>query len=694
MMLAPPLYLLFTNGHAAFPRVAHLCIICYYPAMPAFRLAADYEPAGDQPGAIAQLNQGLERGDQFQVLLGVTGSGKTYTMANIIEKANKPTLILTHNKTLAAQLYQEFKSFFPDNAVEYFVSYYDYYQPEAYVVQTDTFIEKDASINDEIEKLRLRATANLLTRRDTIIVASVSCIYGLGSPEVFREMSLRVQLGETRDRDDILRALVKIQYDRNDYSLDRGTFRVRGDVIEVHPSYDDTGLRIELFGDEVERLTRFHLITGETIESLDALIVAPAKHFVTRDDSRKRIVHDIADELHEREAWFQAQNKLLELQRISSRTRYDMEMILETGMCSGIENYSRIVEDRAPGSRPFTLLDYFGDDWLMFIDESHVSVPQVGGMYEGDKSRKTTLIDYGFRLPCAIDNRPMKFTEFETIMPKGVVFVSATPGDYELRKSGGSVVELINRPTGLLDPVIQLHPVHGQMDHLLAAIEETVSKGDRVLVTTLTKKMSQDLTDYFQGVGVRAQYLHSEITTMDRHKLLKGLRKGEFDVLVGINLLREGLDLPEVSLVAILDADKEGFLRNFRSLIQTMGRASRNLNGHVILYADRVTDSMAKAIAETERRRTTQIAFNEANGIVPRSTTRRIEDDLEDRDPLHELTSLDDSTTDHDSTGHSNPKPPTLANTSTEDLETLMMEAAARLDFEEAARLRDLLRSK
>ncbi|HSQ42415.1 MAG TPA: excinuclease ABC subunit UvrB [Fibrobacteraceae bacterium] len=663
--------------------------------MPAFRLVSDYAPAGDQPQAIENLCAGMNRGEKFQVLLGVTGSGKTYAMANVIAKANKPALILTHNKTLAAQLYQEFKAFFPDNAVEYFVSYYDYYQPEAYVVQTDTFIEKDASINDEIEKLRLRATANLLTRRDTLIVASVSCIYGLGSPETFRDLSVRLHVGETRDRDDLLRALVKIQYDRNDFSLDRGCFRVRGDVVEVHPSYDDTGLRIELFGDEVERLTRFHLITGETIEVLDDLLIAPAKHFVTRDDSRKRIVRQIADELQDRVHWFETQNKLVEAQRIQSRTRYDMEMILETGICSGIENYSRIVEDRPPGSRPFTLLDYFGDDWLLFIDESHVSVPQVGGMHEGDRSRKTTLVEYGWRLPCAIDNRPMKFAEFEAIMPPHVVFVSATPGDYELKKSGGSVVELINRPTGLLDPSITVHPVQGQMDHLLAAIEATVQRGERVLVTTLTKKMSQDLTDYFQGLGIRAQYLHSEIGTLERHQLIKGLRLGEFDVLVGINLLREGLDLPEVSLVTILDADKEGFLRNYRSLIQTMGRASRNVNGQVILYADHVTDSMAKAMAETERRRNTQIAFNTAHGITPRSVKRRIEEDLRDRDPLADLveeskiaggsaTPVDDST--DNETDESK--------LSSEELEARMMEAASKLDFEEAARLRDVLRKR
>ncbi len=608
-------------------------------------------------------------------------------MASVIEKANKPTLILTHNKTLAAQLYQEFKGFFPDNAVEYFVSYYDYYQPEAYVPSTDTFIEKDASINDEIEKLRLRATANLLTRKDTLIVASVSCIYGLGSPATFRDLSLRIQLGEQRDRDDILRALVKIQYERNDYSLDRGTFRVRGDVIEIHPSYDDTGLRIELFGDDVERLVRFHLLTGEIIETLTELIVAPAKHFVTQDDSRSRIVREIREELNEQVAYFDSQNKLLESQRISSRTRYDIEMILETGICQGIENYSRIVEDRKPGTRPFTLLDYFGDDWLMFIDESHVSIPQVGGMFEGDKSRKTTLVEYGFRLPCALDNRPMKFTEFEQIMPPGIIYVSATPGDYEMRKSEGAIVELINRPTGLLDPVIEIHPVQGQMDHLLQQIESTVSAGHRVLVTTLTKKMSQDLTDFLQGVGVRAQYLHSEINTIDRHKLIKGLRAGEFDVLVGINLLREGLDLPEVALVTILDADKEGFLRNFRSLIQTMGRASRNLSGRVVLYADRITDSMAKAIAETERRRTTQIAYNEAHGIIPRSVTRRLEEDLQDRDPLA-IASESNLEMDTSYIPSSTPKD---ADLDPSDLERLMMEAAARLDFEEAARLRDLL---
>jgi len=517
-------------------------------------------------------------------------------------------------------------------------------------------------------------------------------------------MSLKVSVGETRERDDILRALVKIQYDRNDYSLDRGTFRVRGDVIEIHPSYDDSGLRIELFGDEVERLTRFHLLTGETIETLEQLLVAPAKHFVTQDDSRLRIVNDIGNELQERVAWFEAQNKILESQRISSRTRYDMEMIMETGMCSGIENYSRIVEDRAPGSRPFTLLDYFGDDWLMFIDESHVSVPQVGGMYEGDRSRKTTLIDYGFRLPCAIDNRPMKFSEFETILPPSVIFVSATPSNYELEKSGGAVIEQINRPTGLLDPVVEIYPVQGQMDRLLAAIEETVARNERVLITTLTKKMSQDLSEYFQELGIRAKYLHSELTTMERHATLKALRQGEFDVLVGINLLREGLDLPEVSLVAILDADKEGFLRNFKSLIQTMGRASRNLNGHVILFADRMTDSIIKAVAETERRRKTQIEFNAEHGVVPRSVVRRIEEDLRDADPLvgmleeeqtpeakarlEELRKLDPELA-----AKSDPSS-LLSQLSTDELEEKMMEAAARLDFEDAAKIRDLLRAR
>lgn len=649
-----------------------------------FDLKCDYAPAGDQPHAIQEITDGfLKRKERFQSLLGVTGSGKTFTMANVIKNIGKPTLILTHNKTLAAQLYQEFKSFFPNNAVEYFVSYYDYYQPEAYIVHTDTFIEKDAAINDEIDKLRLRATSNLLTRRDTIIVASVSCIYGLGSPREYFDLMVRIKKDEERDRDEILRSLVHIQYERNDFALERGTFRVRGDIIEVYPSYDDFGLRIEMWGDSIERLCRFNLITGETIKELSEMCIAPAKHFVTREDSRKRIIQDMQNELTLRVDQLEKEGKVLEAARLSSRTRYDMEMIRETGICSGIENYSRIIEERAPGTRPFTLIDYFGKDWLLMIDESHVSIPQVGGMAEGDKSRKTTLVEYGFRLPCALDNRPMNFPEFEMMYPEQVLFVSATPGDYELKQTFGSVVEQINRPTGLLDPEIEVHPIEGQMDVLIKQIENVVQQGNRVLVTTLTKKMSQDLTDYLVEVGIRARYLHSEIKTFERHALIRGLRLGEFDVLVGINLLREGLDLPEVSLVAILDADKEGFLRNYRSLIQTMGRASRNVSGKVLLFADTMTESMEKAITETLRRRELQKAFNAEHGIVPKSVTRKVEEQLEIQDPLAEVT------------GRNQVKNiPTQEEKSIEELEAEMKAAAARLDFEEAARLRDILRSK
>ncbi|MCQ2108452.1 MAG: excinuclease ABC subunit UvrB [Fibrobacter sp.] len=679
------------------------------PVRAQFDLVSPYGAAGDQPAAIEQISKGFENGEQFQTLLGVTGSGKTFTMANVIKNVGKPTLILTHNKTLAAQLYQEFKAFFPNNAVEYFVSYYDYFQPEAYIVHTDTFIEKDASINDEIDKLRLRATANLLTRRDVIIVASVSCIYGLGSPAEYFDLMVRIKKGDVYDRDKILHDLVRVQYTRNDYSLERGTFRCHGDVIEIHPSYDEDGLRIELFGDEVDRLVRFNIITGEVIQELEEMTIAPAKHFVTKEEGRAGILQRMQLQLTERLAELDKEGKVLESARLSSRTRYDMEMIRETGMCSGIENYSALIEDRAPGTRPFTLIDYFGDDWLLMVDESHVSIPQVGGMAEGDKSRKTTLVQYGFRLPCALDNRPMNFKEFEYMYPKQVLFVSATPGDYEMEKTGGVVTEQINRPTGLLDPNIEMFPIQGQMDVLLYRIEETVKKGDRVLVTTLTKKMAQDLTDYFVEAGIRAKYLHSDIKTLERHDLIKGLRTGEFDVLVGINLLREGLDLPEVSLVAILDADKEGFLRNYRSLIQTMGRASRNVNGTVLLFADNMTDSLEKAINETTRRRALQEEFNKAHGIIPKSVTRKLEDDLVISDPLLELWRgektpqlLEDPDLDEEYQPKAAPVgKPKKSNSkkriepkeaSIEELEAQMKAAAARLDFEEAARLRDIIR--
>ena len=708
-----------------------------------FILESPYGAAGDQPKAIEELTTGFKNGEQFQTLLGVTGSGKTFTMANVIKNVGKPTLILTHNKTLAAQLYQEFKAFFPHNAVEYFVSYYDYFQPEAYIPHTDTFIEKDASINDEIDKLRLRATANLLTRRDVIIVASVSCIYGLGSPSEYFDLMVRIQKGEIYDRDKILHDLVRIQYTRNDFSLERGSFRVHGDVIEIHPSYDEEGLRIELFGDEVDRLCRFNIVTGEVTQELNEMTVAPAKHFVTKEEGRAGILQRMQVELTERLAELDKEGKVLESARLSSRTRYDMEMIRETGQCSGIENYSRIIENRAPGTRPFTLIDYFGDDWLLMVDESHVSIPQVGGMAEGDKSRKTTLVQYGFRLPCALDNRPMNFAEFEFMYPKQVLFVSATPGDYELKKTGGVVTEQINRPTGLLDPKIEMFPIKGQMDVLLYRIEEVVKNGDRVLVTTLTKKMAQDLTEFFIEANIRAKYLHSDIKTLERHELIRGLRSGEFDVLVGINLLREGLDLPEVSMVAILDADKEGFLRNYRSLIQTMGRASRNVNGTVLLFADNMTESLQKAIDETNRRRNLQEEFNKEHGITPKSVTRKIEEDLRIVDPLGDVGedqfaepaeanetewSEESSEGSQEFTPGIRPMEPlqpsnyrkksatgkkkapasrlpdpemrsmigeesSQSSSKLAALEKQMKEAAARLDFEEAARIRDIIRS-
>jgi excinuclease ABC subunit B len=672
------------NPEQSRPGILNICP----PVEPApFLMKNEYSPAGDQPDAIETITKAFKNGEKFQVLLGVTGSGKTFTMANVIKNLEKPTLILTHNKTLAAQLYQEFKTFFPENAVEYFVSYYDYYQPEAYIVASDTFIAKDAAVNDEIDKLRLRATKNLLTRRDTIIVASVSCIYGLGSPSEYFELMVRLKVGEERDRDSILQDLVAIQYDRNDYALERGTFRVRGDRIDIYPSYDDIGFRIELFGDTVEKLSWFHLVSGETIKNVKEIVVAPAKHFVTREENRIRITEQIQKELNRRLSDLQAEGKNLESARLDSRTRYDMELIRETGICPGIENYSRIIENRMPGTRPYTLWDYFGKDWLLIVDESHASIPQVSGMCAGDKVRKTTLVDYGWRLPCALDNRPMNFAEFEHEFPPSVLFVSATPTDYELKKTDGSIVEQINRPTGLLDPKIDIRPIEGQMEDLLVRIKETVADGNRILITTLTKKMAQDLTDYLLGKKINARYLHSDIKTLNRHGIIRDLRMGKFDVLVGINLLREGLDLPEVALVAILDADKEGFLRNYRSLIQTMGRASRNVKGKVVLYAEKMTESMKRAINETRRRREKQIDFNVKHNIVPRNVQRKLEDLLEIQDPLEEVRGKKNKGLHDKKTNNSEQ----TAN-SIEELELAMKEAAARLDFEEAARLRDLIR--
>jgi excinuclease ABC subunit B len=651
-----------------------------------FTLVSDFELAGDQTRAIGELTEGLERGDRHQVLLGVTGSGKTFTMAQTVARLNRPTLVMVHNKTLAAQLFQEFRRFFPENAVEYFVSYYDYYQPEAYVPATDSYIEKEATINDEIDRMRLSATRSLFERRDVIIVASVSCIYGLGSPEAYYGMMLPLERGQAIGRDQILRKLVEIQYERNDHEFGRGTFRVRGDVVDVYPSYEELGVRIELFGDQVEELITFDPLTGKTLKRHDKVAIFPKSHFVAPRERTKAAVETIKAELVEYRSALEAEGKLLEAQRVHQRTMFDLEMINEIGYCHGIENYARHLTGRAPGEPPPTLLDYLPKDALLIVDESHQTVPQIRGMYHGDRSRKEVLVAYGFRLPSALDNRPLNFAEWEARVGQ-VVYVSATPGPYELAKSQGVVVEQIIRPTGLIDPPIDVRPVKGQVDDLLQEIRERVGRRERVLVTTLTKRMAEDLTQYYQELGVRVRYLHSDIETLERVEILRDLRRGEFDVLVGINLLREGLDLPEVSLVAILDADKEGFLRSAGSLIQTSGRAARNVNGRVIMYADKTTDSMRAAISETSRRRTIQEAYNTEHGITPQSIIKQIDDVMSS---VYERDYMTPATTLTDGTEHF--KTQAELDEHIAGLREQMKAAAANLDFEKAAALRDTIK--
>ena len=643
-----------------------------------FEVVSDFQPTGDQPGAIDRLVEGIVSSRKHQVLLGVTGSGKTYTMAKVAEAVQRPTLVIAHNKTLAAQLATEFKDFFPNNAVEYFVSYYDYYQPEAYVPRTDTYIEKDADVNDEIDKLRHAATRALLTRRDTLIVASVSCIYGLGSPEEYQSFVAYIQKGEQRNRQRLLRHLVDMQYERNDMDLSRGKFRIRGDTLEILPAYDELAVRVEFFGDEVERIIELDPLTGEVMAEREAIEIYPAKHFVTSAEKLDMAIGDIRDEMVERVEWLKSQGKLLEAQRLESRTNYDIEMLRETGYCSGVENYSRPLAQRAPGSTPWTLMDYFPDDFLLFIDESHMTVPQLHGMYHGDISRKQTLVDYGFRLPSALDNRPLNFEEFEAHVNQAV-YVSATPGPYEMRKAE-QVVEQVIRPTGLLDPTIEVKPTSGQIDDLLFQINERVKKGERSLVTTLTKRMAEELTDYLREMNVKTQYLHSEIDTLDRSERLRDLRLGVYDVVVGINLLREGLDLPEVSLVAILDADKEGYLRSQSALIQTMGRAARHVDGHVIMYADVMTASMNASIEETDRRRKIQEAHNIEHNITPEGIRKAIRDITDRVKAIAETKAV--YTTYRDM-----PKDELLR--AVKDLESQMKQAAKNLEFEKAALLRD-----
>ena len=638
-----------------------------------FKVVAPFEPMGDQIKAIDELSAGIERGDRGQTLLGVTGSGKTYTIAKTIERVNKPTLVLAHNKILAAQLCSEFKEFFPDNAVEYFVSYYDYYQPEAYIPNTDTYIEKDASINDEIDKLRHSATAALLERRDVIIVASVSCIYGLGDPDDYKNLMLSLRVGNEYDRDDVLRRLVDMQYHRNDLTLERGTFRVRGDVLEICPvGSGEKAIRVEFFGDEIDRISEVDIVTGEVVSLRTYIAVFPASHYATTGEKMKAAIRGIEDELTDRLAEFKSQGKLLEMQRLEQRTNYDLEMMQEIGFCQGIENYSRHISGRAPGSAPYTLIDYFPDDFLLVIDESHVTIPQVRAMYAGDRSRKDSLVEYGFRLPSAYDNRPLNFKEFEDKINQ-VIFVSATPSDYE-RQHSSQIVEQVIRPTGLVDPEIIVRPVSGQVDDLIGVINEVTAKNQRVLVTTLTKKMAESLTDYLHDVGIKVKYLHSDIETIERMEIIRDLRLGVFDVLVGINLLREGLDIPEVSVVAVLDADKEGFLRSETSLVQTIGRAARNAEGRVIMYADTVTGSMQRAIDETNRRRQIQTQYNEEHGIVPKTIIKDVRGIIQ--------------TYAEESAEEAKEEPMTVEE-KIANLTLMMQKAAQELDFEQAAKYRD-----
>ncbi len=647
--------------------------------MARFELVAPFEPTGDQPQAIEKLVEGLRRGYRYQTLLGATGTGKTFTIAHVIARVQKPTLVISHNKTLAAQLYAEFREFFPRNAVEYFVSYYDYYQPEAYIPQTDTYIEKETSINEEIERLRLAATQALFTRRDVIIVASVSCIYGIGNPHDWGQVVVRLQRGQVRRRDNLLRHLVDIQYTRNDIDFRRGTFRVRGDTVDVFPAYQDTAIRIEFWGDEIDRLVEFDPLTGEVLRLHETVEIYPAKHFVTPEEKLRRAIASIEQELHQRLEELRAQGKLLEAERLRQRTLYDLEMLREVGYCHGIENYSRHLDGRAPGEPPWTLLDYFPDDFLVVIDESHMTIPQLRGMYHGDRSRKETLVEYGFRLPSALDNRPLTFEEFEQRV-RQVIFMSATPGPYELEKSE-QVVEQLIRPTGILDPVVEVRPTKGQIEDLIGEIRRRVARGERALVTTLTKRLAEELSDYLNEMGIRTHYLHADIDTLERVEILRDLRLGVYDVVVGINLLREGLDLPEVSLVAVLDADQEGFLRSETALIQTIGRAARHVNGTAILYADRITESMRRAIEETNRRRAIQEAYNRAHGIEPRSIVKAVRD-LTDR--VREMVAEEAGTAG---------RPPAMPKEELQRLiralEKEMKRAAQALEFEKAAALRD-----